>query len=151
MTREIMYNNFEISLVVFMPNITTNHAITYTNTTVDIFCLFYFHVEELSNFRIPRISARFNMRTRKTEDRPGLNPIRAPLALLSLQSKIVKISQENLTLFSHAYFLKHHNHHCYWIEDRRRACSTLTCFNCMTSPVIVGRWRWFVTLTGNLW
>ena len=27
-----MYNNFEISLVVFMPNITTNHAITYTNS-----------------------------------------------------------------------------------------------------------------------
>ena len=31
--REIMYNNFEISLVVFMPNITTNHAVTYTNST----------------------------------------------------------------------------------------------------------------------
>ena len=32
MAREIMYNNFEISLMVFMPNnITTNHAITYTN------------------------------------------------------------------------------------------------------------------------
>ena len=29
--REITYNNFEISRVVFMPNITTNHAITYTN------------------------------------------------------------------------------------------------------------------------
>ena len=29
--REIMYNNFEISLVIFIPNITTNHAITYTN------------------------------------------------------------------------------------------------------------------------
>jgi len=32
--REITYNNFEISLVVFMPNITTKmnrHAITYTN------------------------------------------------------------------------------------------------------------------------
>ena len=29
--REISYNNFEISLVIFMPNITTNHAITYTN------------------------------------------------------------------------------------------------------------------------
>ena len=29
--REITYNSFEISLVVFMPNITTNHAITYTN------------------------------------------------------------------------------------------------------------------------
>ena len=32
MAREITHNNFEISLVVFMPNITTNHAITYTNT-----------------------------------------------------------------------------------------------------------------------
>ena len=31
MAREITYNNFEISLVVFIPNITTNHAITYTN------------------------------------------------------------------------------------------------------------------------
>ena len=30
MAREITYNNFEISLVVFMPNITTNYAITYT-------------------------------------------------------------------------------------------------------------------------
>ena len=29
--REITYSNFEISLVVFVPNITTNHAITYTN------------------------------------------------------------------------------------------------------------------------
>ena len=28
-----MYNNFEISPVVFMPNITTNYAITYTNPT----------------------------------------------------------------------------------------------------------------------
>ena len=29
---QITYNNFEISLVGFMPNITTNHAIiTYTN------------------------------------------------------------------------------------------------------------------------
>ena len=30
-----MYNNFEISLVVFMPNITTNNAITYTNIMGD--------------------------------------------------------------------------------------------------------------------
>ena len=30
-----MYNNFEISLVVFMPKITTNHAITSTNQSVD--------------------------------------------------------------------------------------------------------------------
>ena len=28
-----MYNSFEISLVVFMPEITANHAITYTNNT----------------------------------------------------------------------------------------------------------------------
>ena len=34
MARAIMYNNFEISLVVLTPNITTNHAITYTNTYV---------------------------------------------------------------------------------------------------------------------
>ena len=32
-----MYNNFEISLVVFMPNITTNHAFTFTNQSVRIF------------------------------------------------------------------------------------------------------------------
>ena len=32
MARGITYNNFEISLEVFMPNIVTNHAITYTNT-----------------------------------------------------------------------------------------------------------------------
>ena len=25
------YNNFEISLMVFMPNVTTNHAIIYTS------------------------------------------------------------------------------------------------------------------------
>ena len=31
---QITYNNFEISLVVFMPNITTYHAITYTNQMV---------------------------------------------------------------------------------------------------------------------
>ena len=28
-------NNFEISLVVFMSNVPTNHAITYTNTSVE--------------------------------------------------------------------------------------------------------------------
>ena len=28
-----MSNNFEISLVVFMPNINTNHAITYINSS----------------------------------------------------------------------------------------------------------------------
>ena len=28
---QITYNNFEISRLVFIPNIITNHAITYTN------------------------------------------------------------------------------------------------------------------------
>ena len=32
--REISCNNFEISLLVFMPNITSNHAITYTGNVV---------------------------------------------------------------------------------------------------------------------
>ena len=31
MARKITCNNFKISLVVFMPNITTNNAITHTN------------------------------------------------------------------------------------------------------------------------
>ena len=31
MAREIACNNIEISLVVFIANITTNHAIAYTN------------------------------------------------------------------------------------------------------------------------
>ena len=30
-----MYNNFEISLAVFMPNIAANHAIAYTNSVID--------------------------------------------------------------------------------------------------------------------
>ena len=37
---QISYNNFEKSLVVFMPNITTNHAITYTNVNLGIFTIF---------------------------------------------------------------------------------------------------------------
>ena len=37
--REITYNNFEISLVVFRPNITTNHAITYTYSQFVDFCI----------------------------------------------------------------------------------------------------------------
>ena len=49
--REITYNNFEISFVVFMPNITTNHAITYTKT---ILCCV-----QLSNKRRLRISTAF--------------------------------------------------------------------------------------------
>ena len=39
--REITYNNFEISLVVFRPNIATNHAITYTYSQFVDFCIFF--------------------------------------------------------------------------------------------------------------
>ena len=38
MAREITYNNFETSLELFMPNITANHAITYTNYTPSNTC-----------------------------------------------------------------------------------------------------------------
>jgi len=34
--REIPYNNLEISFVVFMPNITTNHAINYTKGCLSV-------------------------------------------------------------------------------------------------------------------
>ena len=41
--REIAYNNFEIPLMVFMPNITTNHAITYTDTHNYILTILIIH------------------------------------------------------------------------------------------------------------
>ena len=34
----VICNSFEISPVVFMPNITTNHAITYTNLVHFVLC-----------------------------------------------------------------------------------------------------------------
>ena len=53
---QITYNNFEISLVVFMPNITTNHGITYTYFKRYLFalsigtftCLIRFEKSEIS-------------------------------------------------------------------------------------------------------
>ena len=48
-TREITYNNCEMSLVVFMPNFTTNHAITFTNTIICLFCFFYFSLERITS------------------------------------------------------------------------------------------------------
>ena len=47
-----MYNNFEISLVVFMPNITTNHAITYTNRSV------FNYYNYLDRFKCPHAISR---------------------------------------------------------------------------------------------
>ena len=38
MALEITYNNFEISLLVFMQNIATNHAITYANIHRSLVC-----------------------------------------------------------------------------------------------------------------
>ena len=50
-----MQNNFEISLVVFMPNITTNHAITYTYIS-NVLQLTY-----QENCRFLEISAHFSI------------------------------------------------------------------------------------------
>ena len=49
---EIAYNNFETSLVVFMPNITTNHAITYTNFDIKL------QVFEIPNYEISVIGVK---------------------------------------------------------------------------------------------
>ena len=38
-TRKIMYNNFDISLVIFVPNITRNHAIFDTTSSPTVFKL----------------------------------------------------------------------------------------------------------------
>ena len=53
MNNEITYNNFEISLVVFMSNITTNHATTYTNSLKYNFFLQYPVVLENCTFHKP--------------------------------------------------------------------------------------------------
>ena len=48
-----MYDKLEISLVVFMPNITTNQAITYTNSSSLYVSLF--HLSESYNQLKPTI------------------------------------------------------------------------------------------------
>ena len=47
--REITYNNLKITLVVLMLNITTNHAINYTNPDplTTLFLLIYAHLHSL--------------------------------------------------------------------------------------------------------
>ena len=47
-----MYNNFEISLLVFMPNTTTNHAITYT---------IYVREHKISRFKHPNLRFIFSL------------------------------------------------------------------------------------------
>ena len=44
MARQITYNNFEISLVIFMPNITTNHAITCTNNSCPLLQVIFLRI-----------------------------------------------------------------------------------------------------------
>ena len=67
---QITSNNFEISLVVFMQNITTNHAITYTNiifwSTLCGFLLFFSglfdkirHIQLLLEKSFPPAQVRF--------------------------------------------------------------------------------------------
>ena len=46
-----MVNNFEISLVVFMPNVTTDHDITYTNFSCTLkFLCTAFSIPEILSF-----------------------------------------------------------------------------------------------------
>ena len=46
-----MFNNFEISLVVFMPNVTTDHDITYTNFSCTLkFLCTAFSIPEILSF-----------------------------------------------------------------------------------------------------
>ena len=46
---QMTYNNFEMLLMVFMPNITANHAISYTNITYPLLNIFnYFN--EVNHF-----------------------------------------------------------------------------------------------------
>jgi len=65
------YNNFEISLVVFFPNITSNHAITYTNFDFGFQSLGIAEFQlPWAEFRIPK--PRFEDSTRKKNCRiPG--------------------------------------------------------------------------------
>ena len=44
-----MYNNSEIPLVVFMPNITTNHVITYINLLLLLLLLLLTKINELDS------------------------------------------------------------------------------------------------------
>ena len=65
--REITYKNFEISLVVFKPNITTNHAITYTNFT------------RVTQIKLPLPGRPILLITRMITDRTGLHSFLSPL------------------------------------------------------------------------
>ena len=62
----IMYNNFEISLVVFMPNIATNHAITYTDRYfLEIFYATYTMGAFLASFEISHKSKKRHFEMKK--------------------------------------------------------------------------------------
>ena len=58
-----MYNNFEISLVVFMPSITKNHAVTFTNRSVRIFFNRIFSCCYAINCRAKIIAKQLSMAT----------------------------------------------------------------------------------------
>ena len=46
-----MFNHFEISLVVFMPNVTTDHDITYTNFRCNLkFLCIAFSIPKILSF-----------------------------------------------------------------------------------------------------
>ena len=53
--REITNNNFEIPQVIFMSNITTNHAITYANFTETSIQPDYMHLVQVTNQQLHHI------------------------------------------------------------------------------------------------
>ena len=69
---EIMYNNFELLLVVFMPNISKNQAITYTYTI---------HEKLLDSDWLRTVKFKCNTSAKKCKDQSQLraqSPIREP-------------------------------------------------------------------------
>ena len=79
---QITYNNFEISLVVFMPPITTNHAITYANTAERF--LDYFEGEAVDCYGTTLLL---------TIDKPERVFQCNSLRLLTISSQINKVSE----------------------------------------------------------
>jgi len=73
--------NFEISLVVFMPNITTNHAITYTNSRDH----WYWYIEITSH---------------RHEKKQGLMPSPPKLDLPKPKSQISRRADDSIRVFA---------------------------------------------------
>ena len=76
---QITYNNFKISLVVFTSNITTNHAITYTNM----------HIKNLRNCEAKIFNRFLFYKNEGTEE----NTARKKIKVYVSDSKIQNVTQ----------------------------------------------------------